>query len=290
MKRPLFAVCALALLAIASPAAAAPGDRDRDGLPDSWERRHNLSTKHGRTNADPDHDRIDNRNELRQGTSPRARDTDRDRLRDGREDGDGDGLSNAAEDTYGQDPADPDTDNDGVLDGQEHAGVVESFADGRLVIALAGGGTVDSRVGDETDIGCGSETEAEQIQGRKPGAEPEDPTAEELESEEVSDDEAAEDDGDDGDLSVYDVADASDDLDVGDSDADFGDVDDPSSRTTSTTSRTSARRAACVAAYASTRPPGTEAPSTRSSSSAPATSDSPRGDAFDEGELIRARD
>jgi hypothetical protein len=228
MKKPLIAVCALAVLALASPAAAAPRDRDRDGLPDSWERRHHLSTKHGGANADPDHDRIDNRNELRQGTDPRARDTDRDRLRDGREDGDGDGLSNAAEDTYGQDPADPDTDNDGLLDGQEHAGVVESFAGGRLVIALASGGTVEARVGEDTDIGCGSEAEAEQIQDREPGAEPEDPTAEELESEEVSDEEAAADDGDDGDLGVYDAADASDD-DAGDddSDADFGDVDDP---------------------------------------------------------------
>jgi hypothetical protein len=209
-----------------SPAVAATRDRDRDGLPDRWERRHQLPTSRASANADPDGDRVDNRNELREGSDPRLRDTDRNRTRDGREDSDEDGLSNAAEDAYGHDPDDPDTDNDGVIDGREHAGVVRSFTGRRLVIALAGGGTVEARVGDETDIGCGTEAEVEEIQDREPGSEPGDPTEEELESEEIGDDEAIAEDGDDGDRAAYDVAEPDDGPLDGSGADDLGDASD----------------------------------------------------------------
>jgi hypothetical protein len=89
------------------------------------------------------------------------RDTDRDRRADGGEDSDGDGLSNSAEDRSGNDPRDPDSDDDGIGDGGEHAGTVTSLADGRLTIRLATGGTLTGRVTADTDIGCGSENEAE---------------------------------------------------------------------------------------------------------------------------------
>ena len=210
-------VLALAVLAIASPAAAAPRDRDHDALPDRWEKRHHLSTNRANANADADHDRIDNRNEFRQGTNPRVKDSDRDRTRDAREDRDGDGLSNGAEDRFGQDPSDPDTDDDGIIDGKENAGVVRSLSRGHLVIALLSGGTVEADISDDmADIGCGTEADAEAIQDRSPGEEPDDPTAEELESEDVGDDEANGDDGDDGDRTKYDVADADADADEGD--------------------------------------------------------------------------
>jgi hypothetical protein len=224
MKALLSFCCTLALLAIATPAVAAPrADRDRDGLPDGWERRYDLSTKRDSAAADPDRDRVDNRNELRQGTNPRLKDSDRDRARDGREDTDGDGLRNASEDAYGQDPSDPDTDDDGMVDGNEGAGVVRSFARGRLVIALVGGGTVEARLSDEdTDIGCGTEADAEAIQDRSPGQEPDDPTEEELESEEISDAVAVVEDGLDGDARAFDAADADDGLD----DEDAGDTAD----------------------------------------------------------------
>lgn len=207
MKKLLPFLIALALLAMASPAAAASRDRDHDGLPDRWERKHNLSTNRANANTDPDRDRIDNRNELRQGTNPRVRDSDRDNTRDAAEDTDRDGLTNGAEDRFGQDPTDPDTDDDGVVDGRENAGVVQSRVGDRLVIALLSGGTVEARVsGDDTDIGCGTETDAEAIQDRSPGEEPDDPTTDELESQDVSDGEANADDGDDGDRGAYDVA------------------------------------------------------------------------------------
>lgn len=165
MKKLCLALWALAILTMsAAPAAAAPADRDRDGLPDRWERKHGLSVKRANAFADTDRDRVDNRNELREGTDPTGTDTDRDGRRDGREDRDGDGLSNAAEDRAGHDPADPDTDDDGIGDGEENAGTVSSFQGGRLTIALAGGGTLTGTVTEDTDVGCGSEREAELIQ------------------------------------------------------------------------------------------------------------------------------
>src|SRR5829696_862653 len=64
------------------PAVAAAHDRDHDGIPDRWERRHGLSphTKSGK--RDPDRDRLNNRQEFKHRTSPHRRDTDRDGLRD----------------------------------------------------------------------------------------------------------------------------------------------------------------------------------------------------------------
>ena len=223
MKTLLSILCALALLAVATPVAgAAPRDRDRDGLPDRWELRHHLSIKMKTTNADPDRDRVDNRNELRQGTNPRVKDSNRNRTRDGREDTDRDGLANASEDRFGQDPDDPDTDDDGLIDGREGAGVVRSRSRGVLVIDLLAGGTVEARVSDdETDIGCGTEADAEAIQDRSPGEEPDDPSEEELESEEISEADAASEDGDDGDRGLYDFA-----------ESDFGPEDEDAADTT----------------------------------------------------------
>ena len=222
MKTLLTGLCALALLAIASPATAAPRDRDRDGLPDVWERQHDLSTKKKSANGDPDRDRVDNRNELRQGTNPRVKDSNRNRTRDGLEDSDGDGLANASEDRFGQDPDDPDTDDDGLVDGREGAGIVRSHSRGRMVIDLLSGGTVEARVSDATtDIGCGTEADAEAIQDRSPGEEADDPTEDELDSEDVSDTDANTEDGDDGDSLPYDFADVDD-----GSDEDAGDTAD----------------------------------------------------------------
>jgi hypothetical protein len=152
---------AAALLVVPAATQALKLDRDRDGLPDRWEKRFHLSTKRDSTQRDPDRDRVDNRNEFRQRTSPRRRDTDRDGRPDGREDRDRDGLRNAAEDATGNDPIDRDTDDDGIGDGDEQAGVVASFEGGILTIDLAGGGSVSGRVTDETEIECEDEDEAE---------------------------------------------------------------------------------------------------------------------------------
>ena len=181
------------------PAAAAEAkDRDRDKLPDRWEKRHHLSTKKksgaadpdrdGLSNLgeyrsktsprrkdtdrdrildddeDPDRDRVDNDNEMREGTKPRDRDSDDDRRGDGREDRDRDGLSNSAEDLTGNDPKDRDSDNDGIGDGAEQAGVVTSFSAGRLTIDLANGPSVSGLVLPTTDVECETEDQLESFQ------------------------------------------------------------------------------------------------------------------------------
>jgi Right handed beta helix region/Bacterial TSP3 repeat len=95
--------------------AAAPRDRDDDGLPDRWERKHNLSTSKPSAKRDPDRDRLRNRRELRLRTHPRRADTDRDGLRDGAEvrrfhtnprkrDTDGDGFRDRCELRSGTNP------------------------------------------------------------------------------------------------------------------------------------------------------------------------------------------
>lgn len=143
-KHVLFAVLAAALALLALPAGAlgAARDRNRDGLPDRWERKHRLSLKVKQGRRDPDRDGLSNRSEYRERTNPRRPDSDRDRLRDG------------VERRIGYDPRDRDSDDDGVLDGDENAGTVASFANGVLTIALARGGSVSGRVTRDTEMGC----------------------------------------------------------------------------------------------------------------------------------------
>jgi hypothetical protein len=168
MRRLLIGLAAvLALGAVALPGVAAAKDRDRDGLPDRWERRHHLSTKHNGSGRDPDRDRVDNRNEYRERTNPRDRDSDNDRQGDGREDADRDKLRNAAEDATGNDPVDPDTDDDGITDGREHAGVIVSFEEGLLTLDLSNGDRLRGWVTDETRVKCISEAAAEKEYGIK---------------------------------------------------------------------------------------------------------------------------
>ena len=85
------------------PAAvsAASTDPDKDGLPSAWEIRWSHTNpkradtdrdgiKDGR--EDPDKDTLTNREEYVAGMQPRRADSDRDGIRDDREDTDGDGL------------------------------------------------------------------------------------------------------------------------------------------------------------------------------------------------------
>jgi hypothetical protein len=159
LRRLALAFAALVVLAL--PATALARDRDHDGLPDRWEKKHHLSVRHPSASADPDRDHVDNWNEHREGTDPRDRDSDNDGRRDGREDRDHDGLSNSAENATGNDPRDRDTDNDGVRDGREQAGTISSYENGTLAIHLATGGFVTGKVTDETEIRCASVAESE---------------------------------------------------------------------------------------------------------------------------------
>ncbi len=110
------ALAALGLAALPPVAGAGGVDRDRDGMSDRWERRHQAFSP----GADPDHDGLRNRQEFRFGMHPRKRDSD----------------------------------GDGVRDGREGAGTITSFSDGVLTIDLLRGGTMKGRVVDATRIEC----------------------------------------------------------------------------------------------------------------------------------------
>jgi hypothetical protein len=116
------AVVALATMAasLVLAAGAQARDRNHDRIPDRWERHHHLSLQRDQARRDQDHDGLRNRGEFRA------------RL----------------------DPRDADSDNDGIDDGDEHAGTVDSFQNGVLTIALAGGGTLTGQVTDATEIEC----------------------------------------------------------------------------------------------------------------------------------------
>ncbi|WP_157592658.1 hypothetical protein [Solirubrobacter soli] len=105
-------------------AASASGDRNRDRIPDRWERQHHLSLK----------------------------------VNQARRDQDGDGLNNRGEWKAKLDPRDDDTDDDGIEDGDENAGTVTSLTGDVLTIALAKGGTLVAKVTADTEIECDDAT------------------------------------------------------------------------------------------------------------------------------------
>ena len=145
-KARLIIVAAFALALLAVPATAdARRDRDHDGMPDRWEKRHHLSPTRANAKRDPDTDGLSNIREFRNRTRPHDADSDNDGLEDG------------AELEVGDDPRDADTDNDGLEDGDEFAGTIQSFdsATGVLTILLADGTTTRSGTVDaSTRIEC----------------------------------------------------------------------------------------------------------------------------------------
>ncbi|WP_183095826.1 hypothetical protein [Nocardioides stalactiti] len=98
-------------LAFGIPQAAA-ADRDHDGMPDRWERRHGLDPRVDDARRDLDRDGLRNIAEWRKGVRPEDEDTD------GDGDDDGDEVTDGVPST---DVDDPDTDDDGTPDGDEDA-------------------------------------------------------------------------------------------------------------------------------------------------------------------------
>jgi hypothetical protein len=143
MKRILLLFAALAVAALAVTAVASAhqnghrGDRNRDGLPDKWERAHHLSLKVNQARRDQDNDGLDNRREFEHGT----------------------------------DPMKADTDDNGVDDENEvnPVGTIASFTNGTLTITLANGQTVSGQVTPGTEIKCENENEVENARAARHG-------------------------------------------------------------------------------------------------------------------------
>jgi hypothetical protein len=153
MSRPLRALLLALFLTALLPTSsfAARADRDGDGLPDRWERRHHARS----AGADLDRDGLTNLAEYRSGTNPRKRDSDRDRLPDGREDPDRDRLDNRAEARYAWDPRKADTDRDGIRDGAENAGLLSAVDGLQVTLRLAvRGATVTGALADPEVVTC----------------------------------------------------------------------------------------------------------------------------------------
>ncbi len=102
--------------------AARAADRNRDGLPDKWEKRYKLSLKVNQAQRDQDADGVVNLSEYTGGTNPRKADSD----------------------------------NDGVDDGSEDLGRVLSFDATTSVLKItdASGDTLSAKVGEWTSIEC----------------------------------------------------------------------------------------------------------------------------------------
>lgn len=125
MKKVLFAGLALSLVFVqgiatadAASAKASKADKNRNSLPDQWEKKYKLKGK-GIAQKDNDKDGLSNLVEYQLNLNPVKLDTDRDRIPDGQEDKDRDQLSNMAEVQVGTKPTNPDTDGDKIKDGAE---------------------------------------------------------------------------------------------------------------------------------------------------------------------------
>src|SRR5215216_6439967 len=116
---------AIAAALLVVPAGALAKSRDRDRMPDKWEKKHHLNVHAKDARKDPDRDHLSNLSEFRHHTDPRKADTD----------------------------------DDGIRDDDELSGTITSFTNGVLTIRLArqGAGTAVGTVNAATRIECDDE-------------------------------------------------------------------------------------------------------------------------------------
>jgi hypothetical protein len=140
---------AAALLVVPAGALAKSRDRDHDGMPDKWEKKHHLNTHANDAHNDPDRDHLSNLSEFRHHTNPRKADTDND------------GIKDRDELRDGTNPRKDDSDDDGVKDADEISGTIVSFQSNVLTIQLAGvgAGKVSGTVNNATRVECDDEND-----------------------------------------------------------------------------------------------------------------------------------
>src|SRR3954454_23792766 len=139
-----FALAALSALLIAGSAAAA--DKNRDRIPDKWEKRNHLSLRINQAPKDQDHDSLNNAGEFQDQTDPHNPDSDNDGVSDSQ-----DGDNHDGDET---EPPAPPTNGDGLPGGNDQAGTIASYDEGVLTIEMFKGGTLTGNVTDGTRFRC----------------------------------------------------------------------------------------------------------------------------------------
>lgn len=142
------------MLVMATTAVAMRGDRNNDGIPDRWAKKHGLNAKKNQANRDQDHDKVKNICEFEAGTNPKKKNSDRDRVRDGREDSDNDGMVNSVESVVETDCGESDSDGDGTEDGDEISGFIHSFDGEVLQLRMVDGAILSAPITEHTYVHC----------------------------------------------------------------------------------------------------------------------------------------
>ena len=125
MKRYIAIGCSGTVIGLLAAVPTAASAKVTDDIPDGWEHAHHLSLSINQANLDQDHDGLKNKNEFKDQTNPRLKDSDRDGVKDGDEDADHDGASNREEqesDEKGEDNDDQGEDNDDQGDDNNERG------------------------------------------------------------------------------------------------------------------------------------------------------------------------
>jgi hypothetical protein len=143
LKRRLTVLLVMSIAAMSVFASQASArDRNKDGISDSWEKQHQISTKSNQAGRDPDHDGVNNKCEFQANTNPQSADSNNNGVKDGAEDSDSDGISNRGESRLhsncGQDSNQVEV----------HSATIASFDNGVLSLDLGGGGTLSAPVSD----------------------------------------------------------------------------------------------------------------------------------------------
>lgn len=94
-------------------------DKDRNGIPDVWQKKYNLGYGKSVPKRDNDKDGLNNFFEYKLNLNPKSKDTDKDKLPDGKEDYDKDQLTNLQDIQAKLNPLTKDTDKDGIKDAEE---------------------------------------------------------------------------------------------------------------------------------------------------------------------------
>lgn len=142
------------VFAIVASADAGRADRNGDGIPDRWAKKHGLNAKKNQANRDQDRDKVKNICEYEAGTNPKKKNSDRDRVKDGKEDSDDDGMVNSVESVVETDCGDSDSDGDGTDDGDEVSGFIHAFDGDILKIRMVDGTILSAPVTEATYVYC----------------------------------------------------------------------------------------------------------------------------------------